>query len=42
MKERYRPNSCALEIVPRPGDRETRVRFVPSGLSIRNRGKFGE
>lgn len=36
MNKRVHSNPCALEAAPRPGDRETRVRPVPSGLIIRN------
>lgn len=34
--ERHNLTVYALEAVPRPGERETRVRKAPSGMRIRN------
>lgn len=43
MKQRHTIITYALESVPRPGARESRVRRPPDGFAVRNeRGDAGE
>ena len=37
MKQRQNLTAYALEAIPRPGSRETRVKRAPDAMPIRNR-----